>query len=278
VGTVIEVIRAARARLATVDPGGGDAELLLGAVLGVTRAQLHAAPESAVPDGAAERLERWLARRARGEPVAYLLGRKEFWSLELEVSDAVLVPRPETELVVEIGLSLISGWRSPRVADLGAGSGAIGLAIASERPDALVTLTEISAPALAVARGNADRLGLANVRCALGSWYRPLDARQDLIVSNPPYLTDAELSQAPPELSFEPRGALSAGVIGLEVIEPLIAQAADHLSPGASLVLEHGASQGAAVRAALGRAAFLEIATHRDLAGHERVTRGTRPS
>jgi release factor glutamine methyltransferase len=277
VSTVEEVLRAARAQLATVDPGGRDAELLLAAVLGTTRAQLHAAPESALPHGVAARLAPLLVRRARGEPVAYLLGRKEFWSLELDISDAVLVPRPETELVVETALTLISHRRAPRVADLGTGSGAIGLAIASERPDALVTLIEISAPALAVARANAVRLGLTRVRVALGSWYEPLDAPQDLIVSNPPYLTEAELSQAH-ELQHEPKLALCAGVTGLEALERLIALAPEHLDPGAGLVLEHGSSQGSAVRAALARAAFVAIATHRDLAGHERVTHGSRPS
>ena len=276
--TVAQLLREARVRLAAVDPDGRDAELLLAELLGRDRARLKSAPEWVAPDGTGERLAPLLERRARGEPVAYLLGRKEFWSLELTVSAAVLVPRPETELVVETALALIAHQQTPQVADLGTGSGAIGLAIASERPDARVTLVEISEPALAIARGNADRLGLRNVHCEPGSWYGPLHVAQDLIVSNPPYLSESELAQAAPELRHEPRSALCAGATGLEALVVLIDAAGPYLKPGASLVLEHGATQGGAVRAEFERAGFAGVTTRRDLAGHERVTSGARPS
>ncbi|MBS0396960.1 MAG: peptide chain release factor N(5)-glutamine methyltransferase, partial [Proteobacteria bacterium] len=218
-----------------------------------------------------------IERRAAGEPVAYLLGRRDFWTLTLEVGPAVLVPRPETELLVELALALLADRRAPAVLDLGAGSGAIGLAIASERGDAHVDLVESSAAALALAERNRARLGLANARLRAGDWYEPVAGRRyDLIVSNPPYLAATDPHLAGPELRYEPRAALIAGATGLEALEAIAAGAAAHLVAGGAVLLEHGAEQGAPVRSLLASHGFTEVATRRDLAGHERATGGRR--
>jgi release factor glutamine methyltransferase len=274
VTTVGALLGALRARLAHLAEGPREAELLVGAALGVGRARLIAYPESAVTERDAQRALALAEERARGRPVAQLLGRREFWSLELEVTEAVLVPRPETELLVELGLAAIAAHADPRVADLGAGSGAIGLAIAHERSDARVELIEQSPAALAVACGNARRLGVANVVAKLGDWCAPLVGRYELILANPPYLAadDAAL----PGLAHEPRAALVAGATGIEALARIAASAPAYLASGGLLALEHGADQGEAVRALLARASLGGIATARDLAGHERVTHGRR--
>jgi release factor glutamine methyltransferase len=255
-----------------------DAELLLAAELGVGRAVLRAHPERVPPPAALARFEAALARRAAGEPVAYVLGRKEFWSLELEVGPDVLVPRPETECLVELALARLPPGTGGEVLDLGTGSGAIGLAIAAERPGVRVCLTDVSRSALATAERNAERLGLGNVSFALGDWFGALDAadRFDVIVSNPPYLAADDPHLAAPELGREPRGALVAGPGGLEALAALIAGAPAHLRPGGWLLVEHGATQGPAVRALFGRAGLAQVATAPDLAGLDRVTLGRR--
>ncbi|HUO80182.1 MAG TPA: peptide chain release factor N(5)-glutamine methyltransferase [Steroidobacteraceae bacterium] len=254
-----------------------DAELLLAAVLGVDRGRLGALGDR--PLGAAEAgaFEALLARRERGESVAYLLGRREFWTLTLEVGPGVLVPRPETELIVEIALAALAGRPAPAVLDLGTGSGAIGLAIARERPDAAVDLVDASAAALAIAERNRAGLGLGNVRLLAGDWFGAVPGRRyDLIAANPPYLAADDPHLGSAELGHEPALALVAGPSGLEALAAIGAAAPAHLVPGGRLVLEHGATQGAAVRALLAGAGFVAVATRRDLAGHERATAGTR--
>jgi release factor glutamine methyltransferase len=220
-------------------------------------------------------LESLARRRIAGEPVAYLTGRREFWSLDLELTPDVLVPRPETELVVERALEALSGRASPAVLDLGTGSGAIALAIAHERPDADVTATDTSRAALAVAADNARRLGIGNLRMLEGSWFEPVGGhRFEVVAANPPYVAAGDPALA--ALAHEPLAALVAGADGLEALAAIARAAPAHLQPGGRLVLEHGTRQGAAVRALLEGAGFVDVATRRDLAGHERVTEGTR--
>ncbi len=273
--TLAEALADARASLAEID-AAGDAEILLAHALGTTRSRVLAFPDMTVAPAAQAAYAVLVAERARGVPVAYLRGTKEFWSLELSVDPRVLVPRPDSELLVELSLSSLRGRTDPHVADLGTGSGAIGLAIASERRDAIVHLVDASAAAVDVARGNAAALGLAQVRVLHGDWCAPLppDARYDLIVSNPPYLAADDPHLAGPQLAHEPRMALVAGPTGLEALEMIAAQAPARLAPGGWLYLEHGAQQGGQVRAVLLAAGLEAVATHRDLAGHERATGG----
>lgn len=261
--------------------GGGDArldaELLLSHALGVTRARLYAWPEHEPGPAQREAFERLVAARARGEPIAHLTGHREFWSLDLAVTPDVLIPRHETELLVELALERIPRDRAMRIADLGTGSGAIALAIARERPLARVTATDASAPALDVARHNAERLGIGNVAFAAGDWYAAIgDARFDLIVSNPPYIAAEDAHLAEGDLRFEPAAALASGPDGLDALRQIIAGASAHLADGGALLLEHGFDQSASVRALLEAAGFEGVASVRDAAGHERVTLGAK--
>jgi len=250
-----------------------DAALLLAHVLGTTRARLLAHAEFTLAPAAAERYAQLIERRATGEPLAYLTGRREFWSLELAVSPAVLVPRPETELLVERALALRAA-SAAHVVDLGTGSGAVALALAAERPHWHVTATDVSAAALAVARANAIRLGLA-VEFREGEWFVPLAGRRfDLVVSNPPYVAADDPALAARALAHEPPLALTPGADALACLRAIVHAAPRHLAPGGWLLLEHGADQGAAVRRELVLAGFRYVRSHRDLGGHERATEG----
>ena len=237
------------------------------------RAWLFAWPEHVPTDAQRELFERLVEARAGGMPVAYLLGRRAFWSLDLAVTPAVLIPRPETELLVELALERLPQGIACAVADLGPGSGAIALALAHERPLARVHATDASADAIAVARSNVRRLGLANIEFAHGDWYVALgDARFDLLVSNPPYIAadDPHLSRG--DLRHEPMSALASGADGLDAIRTLAAGAPSHLSPGGWLLIEHGWDQAAQVRDLLARAGLRGGRSARDVGGHERVT------
>ena len=254
-----------------------DAELLLEYVTGLSRTDFRAAPERALPAAAGWSFQQLIRRRLQGEPVAYIRGHQEFWSLLLEVSPAVLIPRPETELVVERTLALLRP-DAKEVADLGTGSGAIALAVASERPSLQVTAVDASADALEIARRNAARLQLGNVHFERGSWFTPFAGRRfDVVAANPPYIARGDSNLAADVGRFEPEIALVAGATGLEAIEQIVAQAAAHLQPGGWLVLEHGWTQAAAVRERLVRSGFAHVRSHADLAGHERVTEGSVP-
>ncbi|MGQ0384790.1 MAG: peptide chain release factor N(5)-glutamine methyltransferase [Gammaproteobacteria bacterium] len=254
-----------------------DAELLLAHVLGTSRIALAADPARGLSPAAAAALEALASRRERGEPVAYLTGRREFWSLDLLVTPDVLVPRPESELLVARALAAIAGRAAPAVLDLGTGSGAIALAIAHARPDAAVTAVDASEAALRIAAQNAARIGVANLSLHCGSWYAPVaGSRFDLVVANPPYV--AERDPALAALAAEPRMALVAGPTGLEALAAICGAAPAGLAGGGALVLEHGSGQGAAVRGAMAGAGLEAVATHRDLAGHERVTEGRNPA
>jgi release factor glutamine methyltransferase len=258
------------------DGARAEAEILLAHCLGCDRTALWARPEAAVPPAALAACRELVGRRAAGEPVAYLVGRRGFWTLELEVTPAVLIPRPETELLVEQVLAAFPAEAPVRLVDLGTGSGAIALAVATERPGWEILATDTSAGALAVARRNAARFGLAGVVFRLGDWaqaFRPGE-RFSVIVSNPPYVAEGDPHLAEGDLPWEPRAALVAGPDGLDAIRRLAAAAPARLAPGGWLLLEHGADQGAAVRAILAGAGLDAVHTVRDLAGLERVSGG----
>ena len=254
-----------------------DAELLLEHVTGLSRTDFRAAPERTLPAAAGWSFQQLIRRRLQGEPVAYIRGQQEFWSLLLEVTPAVLIPRPETELVVERTLAQLRP-DAREVADLGTGSGAIALAIANERPALQVTGVDVSAAAVEVARRNATRLQIRNVRFERGSWFAPLAGRRfDVVASNPPYVARGDADLAVGVSRFEPEAALIPGATGLEAIEQIVAQAGGHLTPGGWLILEHGWTQAGAVRDRLVRSGFAHVRSHADLAGHERVTEGCIP-
>ncbi|HEX5160584.1 MAG TPA: peptide chain release factor N(5)-glutamine methyltransferase [Steroidobacteraceae bacterium] len=254
-----------------------DAELLLAAAWSLTRSQLLAREMDPVPAGVAARFAQQVEQRAAGVPVAYLLGHREFWSLPFEVTPAVLVPRPETELLVERVLHLVTA-HAAEVADLGTGSGAIAVSLAHERPSWRVLGTDASADALAVARRNGEKHAGGRVEWRAGDWYAPLAGRRfDAIASNPPYIAESDPALASDGVRHEPRVALTPGSDGMSALRTLINGAPGHLEPGGWLVLEHGADQGAAVRAALVARGFAHVTSHTDLAGHDRVTEGNLP-
>lgn len=256
-----------------------EAEILLGHALGRDRAWLFTHPD-AVPDAeAAARFMDLLERRVRGEPVAYLIGRRGFWTLDLEVAPGILIPRPETELLVELALARLETNRALRVADLGTGSGAIALAIASERPQVRVLACDVSPIAVGITRRNAERNEMHNVEVLQSDWYAGLAGQCfDLIVSNPPYIADGDVHLEQGDLRFEPRSALASGPDGLDALRTLIADARQHLSAEGWLLLEHGYDQGPAVRDLLHAAGFTAIQTWPDLAGHDRVSGGRQPT
>ncbi|MDQ3776016.1 MAG: peptide chain release factor N(5)-glutamine methyltransferase [Pseudomonadota bacterium] len=270
--TIAGLLRHAEALLSDSDSARLDAEVLLGHVLGVGRVQLVTRADHPVAAAEVRRYLDLIAGRARGIPVAYLVGRREFWSMPLLVDEHTLVPRPETEHLVEAALELITAHDLREVLDLGTGSGAIALAIRGSTK-CRVTATDVSAPALAIASRNAGRLGFRDIAFVEGDWYRPLrGARFDLIVSNPPYVPDAELWRA--GFCHEPRVALSGGDDGLKALRTVIAGAPRHLRDGGWLALEHGAAQKQPVWTMLGAVGFRARATIPDYAGLDRVTMG----
>jgi len=274
---VAELLREAAARLPG-DDARHEAEQLLIHVLGVERAWLFAHATDTVDEDSRQRFELLLTRRAEGHPLAYLLGRRGFWTLDLQVNTATLIPRPETELLVEQALARLPADDMVRVADMGTGSGAIALSIASERPLATVMATDLLGPALAVAVKNAQAHGLDNVWFRRGHWYAALGAdRFDMIVSNPPYIAAGDPHLAQGDLRFEPPPALASGADGLDAIREIIAGAHEHLVAGGWLLLEHGWDQGEAIRALLVQAGFDEAQTVQDLEQRDRVTLGRWP-
>ena len=273
--TVTDVLRRATSQLhAHSDSPRLDAQLLLATILGISRSALIARSFDPISDDTQRAFFGLIVRRQHGTPIAYLTGTREFWSMNLRVSPAVLVPRPETEILVEVALRLLLPNADATILDLGTGSGAIALAIAHERPQATITAVEISTNALAVARENSKQLGLTKIHWRQGSWFDATpNQRFDLIVSNPPYV--ASNDPALKLLKTEPAIALSPGPSGLEAFNVIIAGAAAHLNKSGWLILEHGCAQADDIAALLRQHGFTAIETHLDLSNQPRVTRGT---
>ncbi len=255
-----------------------EAEILLGHALLRERAWLFTHAELVPEPAQVDKFFELVAARKRGEPVAYLIGHRGFWTLDLAVTPDVLIPRPETELLVELALVRIALDVEFRVADLGTGSGAIALAIASERPHAQVLATDASTAALIVARANAQRLGIANIEFADGDWCAALGSRMfDMVVSNPPYIAAADRHLAEGDLRYEPASALTSGADGLDAIRSIVDAAPRHLDSAGWLLLEHGYDQGEPVRILLSQRGFIDVQTWPDMAGHDRISAGRYP-
>jgi len=268
------LLASARIRLGHDALAALEADLLLAHVLDVDRAWLFANRESEVSPEARNAFQELLRRRADGEPIAYLTGLREFWSMPLQVTPDVLIPRPETELLVEVVLEFIPPEAAWRVADLGTGSGAVALAIARERPLCEVHATEYSVAALEIAERNVQALAPGRVHLHQGSWLEPLDGRFQVLVSNPPYVADGDPHLNAGDCRFEPRAALTPGPDGMAAIRRIADDALTSLEPGGLLAFEHGYDQGSAARAVLRELGYEEIDTRRDLEGRERVTGG----
>ncbi|MEW5248129.1 peptide chain release factor N(5)-glutamine methyltransferase [Microbulbifer discodermiae] len=264
------------AELPQSDSARLDLEVLLGHILGRGRSWLYAWPEYLLSDREQDGFDSLLRRRAGGEPVAYLTGRREFWSLPLEVNASTLIPRPETELLVEVALEL-SPQAQCRALDLGTGSGAIALALAHERPGWQILAVDKSASAVAMAERNRDALGCGNLVLVQSDWFARVPPETfDLIVSNPPYIDAADPHLRRGDLRFEPRSALIAPRRGLADIESIAAGAPEFLAPDGWLVVEHGWQQAPAVRDIFTRAGLGEVSSRRDYGGRERLTIGRR--
>ncbi|MBP1127648.1 MULTISPECIES: peptide chain release factor N(5)-glutamine methyltransferase [Pseudomonas] len=254
-----------------------DVELLLAAALGKSRSYLHTWPEKIVSSEAALTFAGYLQRRRAGEPVAYILGQQGFWKLDLEVAPHTLIPRPDTELLVEAALELLPATPAT-VLDLGTGSGAIALALASERPAWQVTAVDRVLEAVALAERNRQRLHLDNATVLSSHWFSALGGRTfDLIISNPPYIADNDPHLVAGDVRFEPASALVAGRDGLDDLRLIIQQAGIHLNAGGRLLLEHGYDQAQAVRDLLLSQGFEGVHSRIDLGGHERISLGQWP-
>ncbi len=271
-----QVLNNASAHLCQSDSSRLDAELLLAHVLGKRREFLVTWPETDLSEAEQQMFSKLLEQRAQGYPLAYLVGSKAFWDFDLTVNSDVLIPRPETELLVELVLECLDTDRQ-LVADLGTGSGAIALALAKERKNWQLVASDSSAAALRIARLNAENLEINNIEFRQGSWLDALqedqtNARYDAIISNPPYIDAADEHLSQGDLRFEPVQALVAGQQGLADLKQIIIQSRDKLKNGAILLLEHGFQQGEAVRQLFAQSGYNEIQTHKDLAGLERAT------
>lgn len=278
--SVAEALAAARARFVHSDSPALDAELLLAHVLGRRRTWLHAWPRVRIPTPPLQRFEELAARRAVGEPIAYLLGRREFHALELEVTPDVLIPRPETECLVDIVLEHLrqAAINEPDILDMGTGSGCIAVALAHARPDARVIAADTNEAAVALARRNAQRNGVRNITFAGGRWFKPLGRRRfDVIAANPPYVRSDDPHLGRGDVRFEPIAALDGGPDGLDALREIAAAAPHYLKPGGLVAVEHGHDQAAAVAALFRAEGLVEIALHHDMAGLPRVTTARQP-
>lgn len=267
-------LRDATRRLSAGESPKRDAEILLGFVTGRSRTFIMAFGETSLTASELEQLEALLARREQGEPVAYLVGEREFWSLPLSVSPATLIPRPDTECLVEQALLRLPA--SPqKVLDLGTGTGAVALAIASERPDCQLTGVDLQPEAVKLAQHNAQKLAITNASFVQGSWFAPVAGQQfAVIVSNPPYIDAADPHLAEGDVRFEPASALVADNAGLADLQTLIEQAPQHLLPGGWLLLEHGWQQAQQVQQLFRQAGYHQVATVKDYGGNDRVSLG----
>ncbi|MDD1966003.1 peptide chain release factor N(5)-glutamine methyltransferase [Pseudomonas sp. NPDC090203] len=255
-----------------------DAELLLAAALGKPRSFLHTWPERIVSSEAAQAFDGYLKRRRTGEPVAYILGLQGFWNIDLEVAPHTLIPRPETEMLVETALELLPGAIAHRLLDLGTGTGAIALSLAKDRPQWTLTAVDRVEDAVELAERNRQRLHLDNARVLQSHWFSAVEGQRfDLILSNPPYIAASDPHLVEGDVRFEPSSALVSGDDGLDDLRLIVSQAPAHLEAGGWLLLEHGYDQGPAVRELLNRHGFEQIQTRRDLGDHERITFGRVP-
>lgn len=256
-----------------------DAEILLAHALDKPRSYLRAFAEREIEAGSELAFRLLVARRAAGEPVAHLTGQREFWSLPLQVTADTLIPRPDTELLVEQALEHIPAGAGWRIADLGTGSGAIALAIASERPDTHIVACDLSTAALAVARANAQQLGLTNIEFRHSDWCSTLagDEPFEMIVSNPPYIRAADPHLEQGDVRFESRLALVSGADGLDAIRQILAEAAPHLVSGGWLLIEHGYDQGPTLRELLTAAGYAGAKTLQDTSQNDRLSLARRP-
>lgn len=255
-----------------------DAELLLAAALGKPRSFLHTWPERIVSTEAAHAFDGYLKRRRTGEPVAYILGLQGFWNIDLEVAPHTLIPRPETEMLVETALELLPGAIPHTLLDLGTGTGAIALSLAKDRPQWSVTAVDRVEEAVELAERNRQRLHLDNAKVSHSHWFSAVEGQRfDLILSNPPYIASNDPHLVEGDVRFEPSSALVSGADGLDDLRLIVSQAPVHLEAGGWLLLEHGYDQGAAVRELLLAHGFEEIKTRRDLGDHERITFGRVP-
>lgn len=262
--------------LADSDTARLDTEILLGHTLGRPRTWLYTWPEYQLTESEQQCFDELLKRRARGEPVAHLIGSREFWSLPLKVNPSTLIPRPETELLVETALELCP-QETLHALDLGTGTGAIALALASEKPGWRIVAAEKSAEAMALAEENRRALGFDNVQILQSDWFAQIAPQQfDLIASNPPYIDAADPHLGEGDVRFEPRSALVAGREGLADIELIARQGIGYLSPGGWLIVEHGWQQATAVREIFAAAGLRNIESRRDYSGWERITLGSR--
>ncbi len=276
--TIGKARRAARGVLGTVsDTAALDADLLLSQALLLERNMLDMLNETELDLVEQQRFEKLLTRRMAGEPIAYITQSKAFWSIEVKVGPSTLVPRPETELVVERAIFHCRHLVGPMIADLGTGTGCIALALATELKDAGVVATDRSADALKIAQQNQQSLGLKSVDFRLGDWLDALPPSEfDIIVANPPYIADKDPCLEDPAMRFEPRLALCGGLDGLDCIRSIVSRARSYLKPGGWLIIEHGYSQGHEVRQLFDVNQFGKFSTFNDLAGLERVTEGQR--
>ncbi|ARN74673.1 peptide chain release factor N(5)-glutamine methyltransferase [Oceanicoccus sagamiensis] len=271
--TVAQLLAQSQPLLVGSDSPALDIELLLCHCLEKERSYLRAWPDATVPDLALQQFQTLLQRRIDGEPVAYLMGERGFWSLDLAVNASTLIPRPETELLVEVALGKVQEKPSATILDLGTGTGAIALSLAAERSDCAITACDIEAAAVALAESNRKKYALDNVELCQSDWFSALgQQRFDLIVSNPPYIDPDDIHLEQGDVRFEPRSALVAANKGLADIEHIISRAPAYLTEGAWLLFEHGYDQAAAVQSLLTEAGFTQIFTEQDLAGVDRVT------
>lgn len=273
--TIASCLQQAKKQLAACPTASLDAELLLLAVLKQTRAYLYTYPDKLLSAEDYEHFQSFIVRRQSGEPVAYILGHKDFWDLSLKVTPDVLIPRPETELLVELSLNLLDQDKPAKLLDLGTGSGAIACSLAHTCSKWQVTATDISAKALAVAQENVTAYQLNNVTCVLSDWFENIQAQSfDVILSNPPYIEEGDPELCTESMQYEPHSALFSPQQGLADLERIMQHAVAYLAPDGWLLLEHGFQQGNDVRTLFETHGYVNVTTHQDLAQRDRVSIG----